>query len=243
MSAEFHIKSQDGIASLIVCNSGKRNAISRAMWQSLPDLLHRIRNTLALIVSGESGHFSAGADINEFATLQTDELEARRFFNEMQVAIHALTRFPAPVIAHVQGACFGAGVALALACDVRLADDTARFAIPPAKLGLLYPQGDIDRLTARIGQGQASRLLFTGKVIDSQEALRIGLVEQLANEEKARSMAKTVATLAPQALNQLKRQVQGRLADPDGAFVKCFSQKEFAEGLNAFANKRHPDYS
>lgn len=243
MSAEFQLAQTNGIARLIVHNPGKRNAITRAMWRSLPGLLDEASKARVLVISGAAGHFSAGADISEFAALQADELEARAFLMEMQAAITALACFPGPTIAFVQGSCFGAGVALTLACDMRIADETARFSVPPAKLGLLYPQGDIDRLRALIGPGQTSRLLFTGATINAKEALRIALVDELTDEATIQTMAQIIAGLAPQALRQLKRQIRNTLADPDGAFARTFAEKEFAEGLNAFANKRKPDYS
>lgn len=243
MSAVFQLEQANGIARLTAHNPGKRNAITRAMWRSLPGLLHDARNARVLVVSGEAGHFSAGADISEFAALQADELQAREFLKEMQAAISALTRFPAPALAQIEASCFGAGVALALACDIRVADTSAQFSIPPAKLGLLYPQGDIDRLRDLVGPGQASQLLLTGRTIEAGEALRIGLIDEIADAANVMNMAHSITRLAPKALARLKQQIRGRLADPDSAFARAFTEKEFVEGLNAFANKRKPDYS
>ena len=101
----------------------------------------------------------------------------------MRAALDALRDLPIPTIASIEGPCYGAGVALAMACDLRIAGRGARFAITPAKIGISYPQEDVHRLVALVGPGQAARLLFTAETIDGAEAERIGLVESTMPRE------------------------------------------------------------
>jgi enoyl-CoA hydratase len=107
-----------------------------------------------------------------------------------------------PTIAAIEGGCYGAGVALALACDIRVAGEDARFAVTPAKLGIGYPRQDVARLVRQVGRGHAARLLFTACAIDADEALAIGLVEARGD---ARAVAETIASYAPEAVGLLKR--------------------------------------
>jgi enoyl-CoA hydratase len=148
-----------------------------------------------------------------------------------------------PVIAVIDGGCFGAAIALVLACDLRVAGEGASFASTPAKLGLGYPREDVARLIAQIGKGNAARMLFTGEIVDAGDALAMGLVELRWEEPEplARAFADRIAANAPGAIRLLKR----TLADPadpslDAAFDACFAGAEFAEGRAAFAERRRP---
>jgi enoyl-CoA hydratase/carnithine racemase len=119
----------------------------------------------------------------------------------MRDALDALRALPIPTVARIDGPCYGAGVALAMACDLRIATAGSRFAITPAKIGISYPQEDVHRLVALVGPGQAARLLFTAETIDGAEALRIGLVELQDADESA------ILANDPQSLIMLKRAI------------------------------------
>jgi enoyl-CoA hydratase/carnithine racemase len=178
----FRLIEEDGVARLALDRPEARNAIPASGWARLRETLAEAAGARLLVVSGSGGAFCAGADLSDFAAMRADENARARFREEMRSALDSLRALPMPTIAAVAGPCYGAGVALALACDLRVASAGAVFAITPAKIGLSYPQEDVHRLVALVGPGQAARLLFTGASIDSAEALRIGLAE-LAGEE------------------------------------------------------------
>jgi enoyl-CoA hydratase/carnithine racemase len=123
----------------------------------------------------------------------------------MRGGLDRLRDLPIPTAALIEGACYGAGVALAMACDLRLASAGARFGITPAKLGIGYPQEDVHRLVGLVGAGQAGRLLFSAGTIDAAEAHRIGLVELIAEPEGAAAMLASIAAMEPGSLRMLKR--------------------------------------
>jgi enoyl-CoA hydratase len=150
---------------------------------------------------------------------------------------------PVPVIAAIDGGCFGAAVALILAADIRVAGNHAEFATTPARLGLGYPQQDVARLTAQVGKGVASLMLFTGDRLVPDEAKRIGLVELRAKKaiETAAGLAAAIAGNAPEAVRLLKRTIGGGQG-LDQAFDDAFGGREFAEGLAAFRGRRKPLY-
>ena len=166
----------------------------------------------------------------------------------MREALEPLAALPMPVIAAIDGDCFGAGVALALAADIRVAGLRAIFAITPAKLGITYPQEDIARLVALVGPGQAGRLLYTAARIEAGEAGRIGLVEFTSDEAWATALglAREMAALSPASLLALKRAVRGvaKGADPrfDTDFDQAFAGSDFREGLAAFRERRPPGF-
>ena len=130
-----------------------------------------------LVVTGAGGTFCAGADLADFPAMQGDAVAAARFREAMRGALDALRGLVLPTLALIDGHCYGAGVALAMACDLRLASPAARFAITPAKFGISYPQEDVHRLVELVGPGQAARILFTAEPISGGEAQAIGLVD------------------------------------------------------------------
>jgi enoyl-CoA hydratase len=235
-----------GIAALTLDRAAARNAIRVAAWRQLAAACAEIAagDARVLIVrSGVAGVFSAGADIGEFAAFPDDPAAVAGFRETMRAGIEALAALPIPTIAAIDGGCYGAAVALALACDIRIAGAEARFAITPAKLGIGYPGEDVARLIAQVGRGQASRLLFSAQSIDAREAARIGLVEMLASTatDEAQSLAAAIAGNASEAVGMLKR----TLADPAdpgnaAAFDAAFAGPAFASALAAFRNRKRP---
>ena len=131
-----------------------------------------------LVVTGAGGTFCAGADLGDFAAMRGDEAARRPLpRGHARRARRAARRSPSRPSPLIEGPCYGAGVALAMACDLRIARARRQFAITPAKIGISYPQEDVHRLVALVGPGQAARLLFTAETIDGEEAKRIGLVD------------------------------------------------------------------
>lgn len=239
----IRLDQQDGIARLTIDRGGARNAFDLAGWRSLSNAVTRIApDTRAVILcSADPASFSAGAHISEIAANRLIPDWPQRFLDDMRAAIDGVAALPMPLIAAIDGGCFGAAVALALAADIRIGGEHARFAVTPAKLGLLYPAIDVQRLNATVGRGQASRLLLTGDAIDAGEAARIGLIDQVAPNalDAAQAMAARIAANKPGAVIGLK----ASLCDPDPAlhdvgFVAALVSDELGAGLAGFLSRK-----
>lgn len=238
-------------AHLLIDRSDKRNAFNMAMWEAMPGLLDQAaRNSelrLLVLRSAEGGAFCAGADIRELLANKDDE--SWRAANQAAInrVQYELARHPLPTLAFIEGDCVGGGCGLALACDLRVATSAARFGITPAKLGLVYPLHDVKLLTDLVGPGQAKRILYTGSLIDAAEALRIGLVEQLADDLS--ELANAILAASPHSVRETKRFVRRVLdgqseddADTLRIFAEAFTGADFAEGTAAFVEKRKPEF-
>jgi enoyl-CoA hydratase/carnithine racemase len=240
----FTIDSIGRVARISLDRPQSRNAISLSHWQAFSEAIAEVAasGARALIVrSGAPNIFSSGADIGDLETLGADPLARTKFRTEMAAAFDDLAALPIATIAAVDGGCYGAAVALALACDIRIAGDKASFAITPAKVGIVYPQGDVARLKARIGPGQAARMLLSGMVIEADQALAIGLVEERAKsaDVSALALAETIAANSRSSISNLKRILAG---DPqaDQLFEEAFGGADFREGVAAFRERRKP---
>jgi enoyl-CoA hydratase/carnithine racemase len=242
----------DTIATITLDAPATRNAMAIADWHALSGAVATIaaaRPRVVLLRARGTAMFCSGADLREIAALADDPAAARAFRLTMRGALDALAALPMPVIAAIDGDCFGAGVALALAADMRVAGPRAVFAITPARLGISYPQQDIARLVALVGPGQAARLLYGATRIDADEATRIGLVEVVGEDAgaAARDMAVAMAALSPASLAALKHAVarapQGHDPVLDAAFDAAFAGADFREGLSAFHERRPPRFA
>lgn len=250
-TAMFELTIDERIARLTLARAATRNALSTDDWRALPALIEqaaRLKARAIILSSRVEGAFCAGADLRELATLHDDPGARLPFRNVMRAALDAVRNSAVPVIAQVDGDCFGAGVALAIACDVRVVGPAARFAVTPAKLGIAYPLEDIARLAALVGDGQASRMMLAAEIVGADEALRIGLGEVAGGEAEARRLAHAIAANAPSSIAMLKRGLtlaaSGRSSDEghDRAFDSAFGGGDFAEGIAAFRARRTPDF-
>lgn len=228
-----------GLARLTLDRPERRNAIPRESWLALAERIGETESARLLVVTGAGGAFCAGADLADFPM----DAEAAAFRIAMRAALDRLRDLAIPTIARIEGACYGAGVALAMACDMRLAAPGATFAITPAKIGISYPQEDVHRLVELVGAGQAARLLFTGLSVDAGEAARIGLVERVADAEQMAAVIDAILANGPDSLVTLKRAIrlaaEGRRADggQDAAFDALLGGDELARRLEALRRK------
>jgi len=175
----FRLERNDEHARLTLDRPEIRNAIPAAGWAALSEKIAVVERSDArlLVVTGADRNFCAGADLGDFAAMRGDVEAIVRFRQDMRAALDRLRALAIPTVAVIEGACYGAGVSLALACDFRIARQVAEFAITPAKIGITLPQEDVHRLVTLVGPGQAARLLFTAERIYGEEAKAIGLVE------------------------------------------------------------------
>jgi enoyl-CoA hydratase/carnithine racemase len=248
-AAIFELSVEGAIARLTLDRPATRNALRLDDWRVLVALVEqaaRMRARVLLIESKVPGTFCAGADLNELALLHADPTARLPFRNAMRAALDGIRRSPLPVIAAIDGACVGAGLALASACDLRVVGPKARFALPSARLGMGYPVEDIARLRALVGEGQAARLLLTAAEIDADEAIRIGLAQMAGTD--ALALARQVAGNGPAALAMLKN---GLLLAASGvavheghdrAFDAAFGGAEFEQGYSAAREGRLPAF-
>ena len=194
------LESTGTVAVLTIDRPEKRNAMSFDMWSALPSLLDKVAgddSVRALVIQG-TDHFSAGADISEFTSLRADPAGAKRYSEAVHNGERAIATLEKPTIAAIKGVCVGGGCEIALACDLRIASNDARFGITPAKLGIVYNATSTKRLVEAVGPAWASQILFTADLVDAATALRIGLVNELHAPDdvvpRALKLAETMAT-------------------------------------------------
>lgn len=236
----IHLQFDEATALLSLDRGGARNALAISAWDAIAEAIESVAASDARVLIIESampGMFSAGADLSKFPALVADLAMRTRFRTAMARGIEVVAGLPIPVIAAVDGGCFGAAVALTLACDIVVAGDAALFATTPAKLGIGYPATDVARLRDRVGAGQAARMLFTGDRIDADEAARIGLANRRVADagSEARAMAAMIAANDPDAVRMLKAVLRDP-GDPahDRSFEDAFGSSGFAARLHAF---------
>src|ERR1700728_1483778 len=178
---EISLLFEPPFARVVLNRPERRNAITRAMWRALPAIRAAIEardDLLVTLVEGEGAHFSAGVDIVELGEIYRDAAATRDFGDAMQDGLKALMDLDRPTIAVMRGVAIGAGLGLALACDLRFCADDAHLAITPARLGLIYGHVETRRLIELIGPSRAKDLLFTARRIETDEALAIGLIDR-----------------------------------------------------------------
>ncbi|MFZ9395605.1 MAG: enoyl-CoA hydratase/isomerase family protein [Erythrobacter sp.] len=239
------------VARLCIDRPDKRNAMNQAMWDALPALVEAAMAEpgvrVMVLESAHPGVFCAGADIAERLANKDDAQWRAANQAAINRAQHVLARAEKPVIAFIDGDCVGGGCGLALAADIRVATPRARLGITPAKLGLVYPLHDTKLLVDLVGPGQAKRLLFTGMLVTAQEALRIGLIDELA--ESPGHLEDLIGVNSLHSTTGMKRFVRRILdgqadddADTLAQFADAFTGPDFHEGTTAFVEKRKPEF-
>jgi enoyl-CoA hydratase/carnithine racemase len=258
MRAEPIYLERDGaVAQLVLNRPDKRNALTEAMWEAIPALLKEAAADAALrvlIVRGEGGAFAAGADIGEFEEVYATRERAAAYSQKIARALDSVAGFPLPTLARIEGACVGGGCGLALACDLRYAATGSRFGITPGKLGLAYTLNDTKRLMDAVGPSAAKDILFTGRLIDAEQAIAIGLIDRAVSPEEldptvtaftdAVSAASShSARVSKQIIQMVLSGVHQDTAETRALFLDAFQGLDFKEGYRAFMEKRRPDFS
>jgi enoyl-CoA hydratase/carnithine racemase len=245
---------RDGsVATLTINRPDRLNALTFAMFARLPELLAEAAasgGVRALVLRGAgTKSFSAGADISEFESARSTTEQAAAYDDAVLAAEEALATFPAPTIAAIGGYCYGGGCALALACDVRFAAPAARFAITPAKLGLVYPLRSTKRLVDAVGPSRAKLILMSGADLDARRAAGLGLVDEVHDdlEEAVREFTVLLATRSGVTQRAVKETVarilDGATADDEAHAAlraSALDSPDYAEGVRAFLEHRPP---
>jgi enoyl-CoA hydratase/carnithine racemase len=248
----------DGLVATVTLNRpGKLNAMDRGMSAELGSAAARAAadpGVRAVVVTGAGRAFSSGLDVAEFTTM-ADEQDADQVIGGLQRAITAFELLPKPVVAAVNGLAAGGGLQLAIACDLRLASDTAEFATWEMRWAIVPDLGGTERLPRLIGLGRAKELIFTGRQVPACEARQIGLVNRVVPAADLAAAAADLAAglasgptlalgLAKQALNEaFDRSTAEGMAAARRAQRLTFGSADHAEALAAFAERRPPRFT
>ena len=250
--SQTHISAtvRDMIGYLTFSNPAKHNALSQAAWLEIPKSIDRLLQDGArvIIVAGEGSSFCAGADISEFDTVRKNTETAHVYEQSNVDAFAAIRNASVPTIAQIKGYCLGGGFGLAAACDLRLADQTASFAVPAAKLGLGYPVEAMADIVGGVGIQNTKRLLFAAERHPADKIEQMGFLTDLCSaeelSEKVEALVGSIAALAPLTHQATKAAI---CAAQDGSFEtavklsdETFTSEDYAEGRAAFREKRQP---
>jgi len=247
---------EDGVVCLLLKNPPV-NALSSALLADLGRELSGLAAdpaVRAVVLGGDGPNFSAGADLKELAALPPGD--APRLLQASLATFRALSELPVPSVAAVHGLAVGGGLELLLACDLRVADDSAKFGAPEVSFGLMPAYGGTQRLARLVGLAKAKELIFTGSLLPATEALRIGLVNKVVGGGQelraARDLAHTIGQRAPKAVRAAKRAI-GLGADltlAEGLELerRLFTEevlpsRDLAEGVRAFVERRPPKFT
>ena len=254
--AALTVSVEDSIATLTLVNPGRRNALPPSVWLELArsvDHLATRPDVTVLIITGHGDDFSTGLDLQDAGKTDGDQGQVG---TDGAVALveAAVTGCPKPIIAAIRGYCIGAGLAVALACDMRIAAADASFAMTPAKIGVIYPASSIQLLLNQVGPSITKRMLFTAEFMDAVHALRVGLVEETvpADElaDRAHALATAIAKRSQLTVQATKDIVRTLLSDPLSVSEResFWMQESLAgpdqrEGLRAFSERRAPVFT
>lgn len=248
---QIHMTTSE-IGRITLNQPGRRNALTAQMWDDLTVALATAAadpDLKVLIITGAGEHFAAGADISEFSKLYATPNSSAVISQKISVALDAIANFPRPTIAKIRGACVGGGTGIALACDLRFADGTSKFAITPGKLGLVYPFSDVRRLVQTVGQSAAKDILFSARLIEAEEAKTMGLIDRLVDQyaldQEVRDYALSICGTSKSSVQITKQMFmaiaegqRGETASTKKWFLDAFSSDDFREGYSAFLEKR-----
>lgn len=248
--------SPTGVATVTLSNPDRMNAMQFAMWQSLESTMKALSadpvvRVVILRGAGEAA-FVSGADISEFNALRATPEGVARYDAAVEAAEAAVGSCSKPVIAAISGVCYGGGLGIAFSCDLRFSSKHARFCLPAGKLGLGYALEDVERMHHVLGAARTAELLFTARVYRGEETVTAGMAHACVDNvfAHASEQAEVIAGYAPLTLRSIKlalRHIRADAQAPTAAAVAdsvavCFASEDYAEGRQAFAEKRAPAF-
>ena len=259
MTDDILLTTNDGIATVTFNRPAQRNAISYHGWLELRriavELEHDSDVKVVVFTGAGETAFSAGADIKDFESYRNNSAMAKVYSEAFDGAMDVIEAISKPTISLIRGFCVGGGCELSTATDIRIAADNSRFGIPVARLGILVGYNEMRRLVRLVGPGNASYILLSARLIDAQEAHRIGLVTQVVStdevSEVAYGLAKEMVPLAPLSQARHKQILQTVLDNPAVEFLTedeehlpfaNFDSEDFREGRSAFIERRTPEF-
>ena len=259
MAEDLLLSIQDGIATVTLNRPNQRNAMNYGMWRAIGDIcpdLEKDPKVRVVVVTGAGEEaFSAGADIKEFEELRSNSAQARQWGGVLDAAMNGLAQLSKPTISLIKGYCIGGGCELACFTDVRIASESARFGIPAARLSIALGYDEMRRLAQLVGPGNLSYILLSARLLDAQEAFRIGLVNQVLPleeiDEYTAKLALDMMNLAPLSHRNNKAIIRTVLNNPElrdltpeqeALPFQGFDSEDYKEGRLAFMEKRRAEF-
>ncbi|WP_241481500.1 enoyl-CoA hydratase-related protein [Mesobacillus campisalis] len=249
---------EDDIGTIYINRPEKRNALTYDMWLDLADLVDACNSNpeiKVIIFRSTTGKaFSAGADIGEFKTMRYTAEGAEKYNDATMVLEEKIAQSIKPSIAMISGFCVGGGCEIAVACDFRFSDSTGRFGITPAKLGLIYNTPGTKNLVDLVGPSNAKDILFTGRIINAEEAMQMGLINRMIEpvqlEQETYEFARLICQNAQMAVRGSKtiinKVLHGDVKDSEETaelVLQSFVSDDYREGVSAFLEKRKPNFN
>ena len=250
---------EENIGWIIFNNPVRRNAISLEMWEALGVIIADYQqddNVRVVVMKGAGDKsFVSGADISEFEKKRNSAAAQEEYNKKSSIGRSMLYKVEKPLIAMIHGFCIGAGMAIALSADLRFATENSKFGIPAAKLGLGYAFDGVKIIVDLIGPSYTKDILFSGRFLDADEALGIGLINRIVSKEDlestVRDYANILANNAPLTIKAAKASIKEVLKDPEDRdlakieklITDCFDSKDYAEGRRSFMEKRKPVFT
>jgi enoyl-CoA hydratase len=257
MKDDLYLEIEGQLAFLIINRVEKRNALSVDMWRLIPKLINSIErdNSIKVVIirGVDNTAFAAGVDIEEFRCYSASEKLGWQLMTVVEAAEQSIANCSKPVIAMIDGHCVGGGIELALACDLRFASHTSTFAVPPAKLGLVYSLSSTRRLVELMGVGKTRDLLYSARSFGAEEAEKLGLVERVFDasviNEETLSYVQLICRRSQYSIRASKKVIRaithGEL-EPNSEIQnlrgRSFVEDDLKEGMNAFFDKRAPEF-
>jgi enoyl-CoA hydratase/carnithine racemase len=256
MDSSLEVAKNGGVVHFKLTHPASRNALSSSLCSQLQQQMQVLASDeqiRILVLQGSGGSFASGADIAELERLRSEPDALRAMYRQIRSVQEQLYRLPQISIAAIDGFCLGAGLSLALACDLRVASSGSVFAAPPARLGLLYSDTELWRLMNRIGAAAARDLLFTGRRLGAAEALRLRLIDRLAATQELEAcmseLLQDLQSCSPFSQRRSKRQLLrleamalDSLAAAEHEAEDAFFEADAVEGLRAFLERRSPRF-
>ena len=256
MTEEIRTERRAGALWIVVDLPAARNAMTFAMYDRIAAICRDANgddSVKAVVISGAGDAFVAGTDIAQFVDFK-EASQALEYERRMDSWLGAIEDVRVPTIAALRGPVVGGGLAIAAACDLRVAAPSARFGVPVARtLGNCFSAANLVRLAALVGLGRVKELVFTARLIDAQEAQAIGLVTEVVDGEDALEprvgeLVKQLASYAPLTLHATKemtRRIRARTMPEEAAdlVALCYTSADFREGVRAFIERRKPMWS
>lgn len=256
--SDILVRTEPDLVAVVTLNRpARRNAVSLAMWREQQLVFRQLsdeRDVRLVVLTGAGGHFCAGADISEFAAVRGDAAAGRAYEEAVDGCYEALSALGKPTVAAISGSCVGGGCALAMACDFRIADGTARFGIPAARLGVIYSVRECRMLLSLVGLAGAKRILFGGEIVGIEEAMRLGLVDGMAEGDVVRAAVDFAGPMRENAplsiagakliLNALAcDDLEAKAGAIEALMDRALESEDSKEGPRAFMEKRRPAFT
>ncbi|MFC7552155.1 enoyl-CoA hydratase/isomerase family protein [Pseudoroseomonas wenyumeiae] len=247
---------EGGIRRVTFNRPQARNAFTFSMYERLAAFCNEVaedKSVRAIILTGAGDKaFASGTDINQFRAFKTPE-DAIQYEERIGRIVATLESCPKPIIAAIAGACTGGGGAIAASCDIRIGASNAKFGFPIARtLGNILSMGAFSRLVALVGPSRVKEMIFTARLIEAEEAKQMGLLHEVVPDvadlpARAEALARTIAANAPLTLRATKEAIarlRPQISSEEGRdlVLMCYMSQDFREGMDAFLNKRKPEW-